>query len=78
MSEEEQKQEISPLDRAESIVRRLEDANRRSEELIKKQEEIAARAMLGGRSESAVKTAEQIAKEDEDARVAEVLKRYRK
>lgn len=40
----------STLVQAEALAKRLEDANRRTEELLKRQEEVVARAMLGGRS----------------------------
>jgi len=42
----------SLIEQADAIAKRLEDANQKAEELYKKQEELMARQMLGGKSEA--------------------------
>jgi len=42
----------SLIDGANAAAKRLEDANRKTEELIKRQEEIYTKTMLGGRAEA--------------------------
>jgi len=63
----------SIIDRADNIAKRLEEANKKSEELISKQEAIAARMMLGGKAEAGIqpKTPEEIKKQE----VAEMVKK---
>lgn len=41
---------LNPLDKAELLAKRIEDANRKSEELLREQQELATRMILGGRS----------------------------
>jgi len=50
MVEQEIKEEPSVLESAAAIAQRIEDANKRTEELLKKQEELIAREKLGGRT----------------------------
>lgn len=66
------------VDRAVAAAERLEKANTRTEELVKRQEAIAARVMLGGRTDAGAiqKTPEQITDEKIDADVAMTMKRY--
>ena len=55
--------EVSPLnalDRAEVIVKRIEEANIRSEQLLKANEEIATRMILGGNTNAGSKIPEPI------------------
>jgi len=40
----------SLIEKAEAIAKRIEDANKRAEDLLKKQAEAAAKQILGGRS----------------------------
>jgi hypothetical protein len=48
---DEQVQDENPIDKAEKVAARLEEANKRHEELIKRQEALEARRVLGGKSE---------------------------
>jgi len=42
----------SMIERAEAVAKRMEEANLRAEELLKKNTEIYTRTVLGGRSEA--------------------------
>jgi hypothetical protein len=42
--------EVNPLVQAEALAARLEAANKKQEELVKRQEDLMARAMLSGKS----------------------------
>ena len=57
--------EQSLIEQAEKAAQRLEHANSVMEELVKRQESIEARRMLGGQSEAGHKEPE-ISKEDKD------------
>lgn len=48
----EEAQPVNMLDRADALARRIEEANKKTEELIARQEAIAARQMLAGRAEA--------------------------
>lgn len=53
MAEEEQPtKELSLIERADLLAARLEKANVQSQELLKKQEEMLSRELLGGKSEA--------------------------
>lgn len=69
----------SIIDKADAVALRMEQANKRAEELLTRQEAIAARMMLSGRTEagSTNKTKEQLQQEEVDKKVSEALKRYR-
>lgn len=83
---EEVKQEEKPvestttlIDKAASVAERMENANKKAEELAQRVEAAAARMMLSGKSEAGapVKTAEQLNQEKIDEEVSAALKRYR-
>ncbi len=72
MEEEVKKEDTKPqhtlsiLEQAEIIAKRIEDANRRSEELLQKNEQAISRVMLSGRANGGVpeiKPKEESAKE---------------
>lgn len=69
----------SMLERADSIAKRLEAANLKAEELVKRNEAVAARIMLSGRADAgaAVKTPEQLEEEAIEAEAQRALKRFR-
>ena len=50
--EGDQSQTTELIERANATAQRLEEANRKQEELIKRQEQLTARSILGGRSEA--------------------------
>jgi hypothetical protein len=52
MDEVKKEEPLSVLDRAESIAKRIEDGNKKAEELLKTQEALATKLILGGRSEA--------------------------
>jgi len=66
------------LEKAESIAKRIEEANKKSEELVARQEAIAAKMLLSGRAEAGTiqKTPEQTKKEELDKIVKEQLSKY--
>lgn len=68
----------SIIDKADAVAKRMEEANKRAEELLTRQEAIAARMMLSGKSEAGMphKTAEQIEKEKLDEEVAQSMKKF--
>lgn len=73
----------SVIDRADAVAQRLENANKKTEELLQRQEDIAAqwkRMMLSGRAEAGAptKTPEQTALEKEDAEVKATINRFRR
>ncbi len=49
---EEAKQELDVFKKAEEIAQRIELANQKTEELLKKKEELAAKMILGGHSQA--------------------------
>ena len=57
--------EESLIEQAEKAAQRLEHANKVMEELVKRQETIEARRLLGGQSEAGQKEPE-LSKEDKD------------
>jgi len=42
---------LSPIEQANETLKRMEEANKESAEILRKQEDIRAREMLGGRTE---------------------------
>lgn len=73
-----QSENISIIDKADAVAKRMEEANKKAEELLNRQEAIAARMLLSGRAEAGQqKTAEQTAEEKEDEKVKQTLGRYR-
>lgn len=44
--------EVNLVDKADAVAKRIEEANKVAAELLRRQEEIAARNILGGRSEA--------------------------
>jgi len=69
----------SIIDRADAVAKRMEEANKKAEQLLARQEAVAARMMLSGRSEAGQikKTAEQEQTEKIDAMVKASLDRYK-
>jgi len=69
----------SIIEQADSVARRIEEANKRAEEILAKTEEAFARLTLGGRTEAggAAKKAEPTTDELVDAQVKEALNRYK-
>lgn len=70
-----QSTETPLLTQADLYAKRLEEANRRGEEILKRQEELYTRIVLGGRTAAgqAQKTPEEIAKEKEEAYINNAL-----
>jgi len=70
---------ISMLNRADKVAERMEQANKKAEELLARQEAIAARMIIGGRAEAG--TLQKTAKEKQAEEIAKKLealdKRYR-
>lgn len=78
--EEAPKVELSPIEKADKAIERLEAANKKAEEIVKRQEEIASRLLLGGHSISGQterKTPQQEQSEKLDADVKAALARYK-
>ena len=69
----------SIIDRADAVAKRMEEANKKAEQLLARQEAVAARMMLSGRSEAGQikKTAEEEQKEQLDEKVKAALGRYK-
>lgn len=69
----------SIIDRADQIREKLENAIKRNEEILQRQEAVAARLLLAGQAQagSINKTPEQIKQEEEDARVKAILAKYK-
>jgi hypothetical protein len=69
----------SLIERADRIAERVEKANQKAEELLIRQEAIAARMMLSGRAEAGQtpKTSEEMRKEQVQKEVAEIMKKFR-
>lgn len=68
------------IDKADAVAKRMEEANKRAEELLTRQEAIAARMLLSGKSEAGqvMKTPEQLAQEKQAADLEATLKRFRR
>jgi dienelactone hydrolase len=68
----------SLIEKADSIAKRMEEANKRAEELLERQESVAARLMLSGRSYGGTiqKTAEQLLAEKDAEEVKKALSRF--
>jgi hypothetical protein len=45
-------QELSLIDKAEAVAKRIEEANKKSAELLERHEQALAKQLLGGRSEA--------------------------
>jgi hypothetical protein len=58
--------EQSLIEQAEMAAQRLEHANKVMEELVKRQEAIEARRLLGGQSDAGIPREPQITKEQKD------------
>ena len=73
-----QPETISLIDKADSVAKRMEEANKKSEELLARHEAILARQLLGGRAIAGepMKTKEQIAIEEVDEKVKRTLAAY--
>ena len=69
----------SLIDRADAVAKRMEEANKKAEELLTRQEAIAARMLLSGRADAGhiEKTPEQNQKEEADKQAQEIIKRFR-
>ena len=69
----------SLIDRADKVAERMEQSNKQAEELLKRQEAVAARMMLGGKSEAGElrKTTEQLEDEKEDKEVEKLVNRFK-
>lgn len=69
----------SIIDKADAVALRMEAANKKAEELLIRQEAIAARMMLGGKSTAgdSPKTREQTEAEKIDAEVEATIKRFK-
>ena len=61
------------LDKADAVSKKLEEANIKTEELLKRREELAAKEMLGGRADAGEKPPEK--KKLTDTEYAEALQR---
>jgi hypothetical protein len=46
------KTEANLIDRAEAVARRIEEGNKRAEELLAKNEQVLSRSILGGRTDA--------------------------
>lgn len=69
----------SIIDRADKAAQRMEQANKKMEELLTRNEAVAARLMLSGRAEAGtpVKTPEQTQQEEVDKQAKEIINRFR-
>lgn len=72
--------EASMLDKADAIVKRLEDANKRSEELLRQNTELYTRMRMRGEASagSINKTPEQIQKEKDDVERKATIEKFYK
>jgi len=68
----------SLIERADFVAKRMEEANKKAEELLSRQEAILARNMLSGRAEAGYpqKTAEELQKEQIDKKVKDMLSKF--
>lgn len=69
----------SLIDRADSVAKRMEEANKKAEEHLARMEQVLARQMLSGRAEAGTsnKSKEQTDLEKLEAEVKATLARYR-
>lgn len=67
----------SLIDHADAVATRMEAANKKAEELIERQEKIAARLLLSGRTEAGtvLKSSEELEKEQIEKEIKERLNR---
>lgn len=67
----------SLLDQADRTAKRMEEATKKFEELVKRNEAINARMMLAGRSQAGqpTKTAEELQAEKDEKEIADLMKR---
>lgn len=74
-----QTETTSLIEKADNVAKRMEAANKKTEELLERQEAVAARLLLSGRAEAGAetKTPEQTTEEKVKADVDAALKRYR-
>lgn len=70
----------SIIERADKIATRIEEANKKAEELVNRQEAIAARIMLSGKAEAGQvsKTPQQSQEEQADEMARNIIKRFRR
>jgi len=69
----------SIIDRADTIAKRLEEANKKTEELLGRQEAVAARMMLAGRADAGMpmKTPQQEALEKAQAEAKAIADQFK-
>ena len=69
----------SIIEKADAVAKRMEQANKKAEDLLIRQEAVAARMMLSGRAEAGQvkKSAEEEVNEKLDADVKAAINRYR-
>ena len=70
----------SVIDKADAVAQRMENANKKAEELLIRQEAIAARMMLSGRSEAGQinRTPEEVQKEKVQEEADKIIKQFYK
>lgn len=71
-------QSLNLIDSANNAAKRLEEANRKTEELVRRQEEATARMMLSGRANSgqAFKSVQQTQEEQDADEVKKAIARF--
>jgi len=50
VAEDSKEKAVNPIEEAKAILQKIEEANLRNEELLKRQEELVAKNLLSGRS----------------------------
>ena len=70
----------SIIDRADTNAKRLEEANKKTEELLGRQEAVAARMMLAGRADAGtpMKTPQEEARDKAIAEALEIAKKFKR
>ena len=71
---------LTLIEKADAVAKRMEEANKKAEELIRRQEEITARMLLSGRAEAGQiqKSPEQANEEEAQKQANAIIKRFRR
>jgi len=70
---------INLIDRADSVAKRMEEANKKAEDNLRRLEDLTARQLLGGRAQAGttMKSKEEVEKEFLDEQVKKTVSRYK-
>lgn len=66
------------LDRADATAKRIEEANAKTEALIRRQEQVAARMLLAGKTNAGqVKSPEEMTKDSDEEKALAIVNRFK-